>query len=329
MRPPRTYVSVTTPGHTLAEVAIYLYGSTEASANLCAANGELPDFLPPGRTLLPAVATLLVPSAGHAFQTAKNAGTVLSSTGIPMESKTSLVYRVAQGGSAPDLELTEEQYVGMLRGAAVWITRKAEYLGSQRPVPGGRFPRGSRLPTARATPDAVTAALRILVVGADCLAAGDLIPSAVVEAVRYCVPPVTGDWLAAVDAALRQIGRPFRVEPGGAALVRRFPAADGSVHMVEVRTRDERLLVLRSWPEDGAPGRLDGPGLRALNTLNGHLAAGCIVVDESAGEVSYRVELPLAWTMIDAALAEWLLTEAAERHSRFDAINLRFRTKVG
>jgi len=121
-----TYLSVTIPGHTLTEVATYLYGSPDFAAKLRATNGDLPDRLLPGRTLRP-TGDRLTEEANRNLNAALSEGIALRTEGIPSESGTRLMgYRFSAAGQS--FELTEGQFNGLLQGLAVYLIRKAADL---------------------------------------------------------------------------------------------------------------------------------------------------------------------------------------------------------
>ena len=129
------YASVTIPGHTLAEVAAYIYGSPTMTAALSAANGGLPDHLNAGRTLRLAEGTLSE-RAHQDINRGIEQGSIIRSRGIPTEDETRItVYRFSGGGRS--YELTEAQYVGMMQGAVTWVYRRALRLKDS--AEGGRW----------------------------------------------------------------------------------------------------------------------------------------------------------------------------------------------
>lgn len=121
------YASVAAPGHTLAEVATYMYGSPDMAGALSAANGGLPERLGPGRTLRLASESPLTTAASEAINRGINDGTILRSQGMPQEDETRIVlYRFSGGGQT--FELTEAQFLGMMQGAFTWVERKARLI---------------------------------------------------------------------------------------------------------------------------------------------------------------------------------------------------------
>jgi hypothetical protein len=122
----RFYASVTMPGRSIADVATYMYGSPDAAVALRATNGNLGDMLAPGTVLLPSGDPLSA-GARTALQAALDNGTILRSDHMPAsESGDLVVYRFSAAGQ--DYELTGAQMQGMLKGLAVYITRKANYF---------------------------------------------------------------------------------------------------------------------------------------------------------------------------------------------------------
>lgn len=117
------YVSVSLPGHSLAEVTAYLYGEGEPPDSLRAENGALPEQLAPGRTLR-FNRSHLTAAASAAFNQAITTGTVLRSYGLPKEGGSAMVYHAVVAGSQVDL--TEDQFVAMLRGGARWVSFRAQ-----------------------------------------------------------------------------------------------------------------------------------------------------------------------------------------------------------
>ena len=109
-----TYASVTSPGHTLAAVAGYLYEREEAAAELRNANGDLPEFLPPGRSLR--LTGLPLSSAAQAgMQQAVRSGVMMRTAGMPSgESGEIMLYSFSALGR--QYRLTEQQMAGMISG---------------------------------------------------------------------------------------------------------------------------------------------------------------------------------------------------------------------
>lgn len=123
---PRSYLSVAVPGHSLAEIAAYLYGNPDSASALSLENGGLPDPLPPGRTLRPSSGALSQ-RAAQDFDRAVSQGSVLRTQGVPQgDNQAGMVYQVETGSGT--LQLTESQLLGMLRGTVVWMTRKCRFL---------------------------------------------------------------------------------------------------------------------------------------------------------------------------------------------------------
>jgi hypothetical protein len=120
------YASVRIPGHTLAEVASYIYGSADQAEALSSGNGGLPEHLPAGRTLRLTGGTLSEQAVGDINRGIEQ-GTIMRSEGIPTESaERTTVYRFSADGRS--FEVTETQYVGMMQGSVVWLQRKARFL---------------------------------------------------------------------------------------------------------------------------------------------------------------------------------------------------------
>jgi hypothetical protein len=122
-KPAKPYASVTVPGHTLAEVATYLYGSPIMAAGLRAANGQLPERLSPGRVVRLS-GQALAGTAQNDLNRAVDQGTVLRTEGAQSQ-ESAMVYRFTASGVY--YELTEKQYVAMLRGGVTWMGRKASF----------------------------------------------------------------------------------------------------------------------------------------------------------------------------------------------------------
>jgi len=121
-----TYLSVAFPGYSLTEVATYLYGSPDFATRLRATNGELPDRLPPGRTLRP-TGDPLTNEAKRNLDAAIENGTILRTEGIPSKSRAPLfVYRFSAAGQT--FELTESQFNALLQGLSIYLIRKATDL---------------------------------------------------------------------------------------------------------------------------------------------------------------------------------------------------------
>lgn len=123
--PARVYASVTVPGHSLADIATYLYGSPDLAPQLASANGGVPDQVPPGRSLRLIEGTVMSAAANRAVDAGLDNGTIMRTSGLPTQGEAITVYRVSLPGG--EMQLTDVQYVGMLNGAAVWITRRARY----------------------------------------------------------------------------------------------------------------------------------------------------------------------------------------------------------
>lgn len=120
------YMSVTVPGRSLAEVAIYLYGSPDFVSRLRSTNGNLPEQLPPGQTLRP-TGDRLTDNAFHSLNAALENGTALRTEGIPSEGQTqTIVYHFSAAGQSFDL--TEGQFNALLQGLSVYLIRRATYL---------------------------------------------------------------------------------------------------------------------------------------------------------------------------------------------------------
>lgn len=120
------YASVRIPGHTLAEVASYIYGSADQAEALSSGNGGLPEHLPAGRALRLTGGTLSEQAVGDINRGIEQ-GTIMRSEGIPTESaERTTVYRFSADGRS--FEVTETQYVGMMQGSVVWLQRKARFL---------------------------------------------------------------------------------------------------------------------------------------------------------------------------------------------------------
>ena len=123
----RIYASVSVPGHTVAEISTYLYGTEDKAAELRQANG-VDDSVPPGRNLV-LVAGTLSAAAQSTVNQALSDGSILRSQGIPIgESGTGpvVVYRFTAGGQVH--ELTEGQLRAMAQGQATWVARQAARL---------------------------------------------------------------------------------------------------------------------------------------------------------------------------------------------------------
>jgi len=127
VKPPSRYLSVSIPGHSLTEVAIYLYGSPDSAAALSSANGGLAEHLGAGAVFRPTTDPLSAKAASD-LSAAIQRGGMLRSEGLPTETpgKEQLVYRFSAVGQP--FELTEVQYLGMLRGSAFWIRHEAGML---------------------------------------------------------------------------------------------------------------------------------------------------------------------------------------------------------
>jgi hypothetical protein len=126
-RPATMYVSVSFPGHSLVEVATYLYEGEGGVAGLRAANPGLGDQLTAGQTLRPAQNIPLNQAAVTALNNAIDQGTVLRSRGMPTEASESAmaVYPLNLGGGTQ--YLTPTQISGLVRGVLIWMARKAEH----------------------------------------------------------------------------------------------------------------------------------------------------------------------------------------------------------
>ena len=124
VRPFITYVSITVPDATLEEVATYLYDSADAAAPLSSANGGITGKLTQGQTLHLSGAPLSS-RASQEFNAAMFQGTILRSQGMPSQSAGTQVYRFTAAGHS--YELTEGQYVAMLRGSISWIRLHAGF----------------------------------------------------------------------------------------------------------------------------------------------------------------------------------------------------------
>jgi hypothetical protein len=127
VRPQTIYLSVSFPGHSLAEVATYLYGSADAVDSLRAANAGLTDHLSAGQTLRPAPNRPMNQTALDALNTGIDQGTVLRSRGMPTDasSATLPVYPVNIGGATQ--LMTAGQVAALVRGVLIWMARKAEH----------------------------------------------------------------------------------------------------------------------------------------------------------------------------------------------------------
>lgn len=122
--PPRTYASVTFPGHSLTEIATYLYGSPDFAEQLRSENGSLPDDVPPGCALR--LVTGPVSNTAHrALSAALENGTILRTHGLPTEGGRSALHAVMLHGRL--VALTDSQFAGLLRGLSVWMVRKARF----------------------------------------------------------------------------------------------------------------------------------------------------------------------------------------------------------
>lgn len=127
--PNKYYISVTLPGHTLAEISTYVYGSPDFAPRLREINPNLPnvEVLPPGTNFLPYPGPRGTDACLQQLNNALRNGTILRTSGVPSEGEGQMmVYRFAAAGQ--NFELTEGQFNGMLQGLSVWITRKATYL---------------------------------------------------------------------------------------------------------------------------------------------------------------------------------------------------------
>ena len=122
----RIYASVTVPGHTVAAISTYIYGSPDKVVELQQANG-VRDAVEPGRNLT-LVPGSLTATAQQVVNQALKDGTILRSRGIPPGESGGpvLVYRFAAGGQ--QFELTEGQLRAMAQGQAHWVTRQATRL---------------------------------------------------------------------------------------------------------------------------------------------------------------------------------------------------------
>jgi hypothetical protein len=124
VRPFRSYVSVTAPGHSLDEIAVYLYGDAAAADRLRATNGPLPDLLPPGHVLRP-TGQPLSQQAMDDLNAAIRVGTILRTQGAQGQ-ESSVVYRFTVAGT--QLEYTEPQFLALLQGMATYVLVRARYV---------------------------------------------------------------------------------------------------------------------------------------------------------------------------------------------------------
>ncbi|WP_433294763.1 hypothetical protein ACQP2F_33980 [Actinoplanes sp. CA-030573] len=122
----KIYASVTVPGHTVADISTYVYGSPDKVVGLQQANG-VRDVVPPGRnlTLVPGAFTT---EAQRVVDAGLRDGTILRSSGIPAGESGGpvVVYQFAAAGR--QYTLTEGQLRAMAQGQAAWVTRKATRL---------------------------------------------------------------------------------------------------------------------------------------------------------------------------------------------------------
>jgi hypothetical protein len=120
------YASVTVPGHSIVEIATYIYGSADQAGALQERNG-VPDLVPPGRNLT-LIEGQFSDIANRAISGALQTGTILRTEGIPSGTSEGeiRIYRFSAAGQS--FELTEGQFQAMMRGLAVYLTRKAEYF---------------------------------------------------------------------------------------------------------------------------------------------------------------------------------------------------------
>jgi hypothetical protein len=124
VRPFASYVSVAPPGHTVDEVATYMYGDAAASAQLRATNGALRDPLPPGSVLRP-TGQPLTKQASDDLNGAIRVGTILRTQGTQSQ-ESAVMYRFTVAGT--DLSYTEPQFLALLRGMATYVKLRATYV---------------------------------------------------------------------------------------------------------------------------------------------------------------------------------------------------------
>jgi len=121
-----TYLSVTLPGHSIEEIAIYLYGTSEAAGQLRAANAGIEERLRAGITLRP-TGEPLTDNAYNALNQALENGTILRTDGIPTLGQTETRgFQFTATGQ--NFILTETQLNGMLHGLSTYLIRKANYF---------------------------------------------------------------------------------------------------------------------------------------------------------------------------------------------------------
>jgi hypothetical protein len=124
--PNAVYFSVTLPGHPLAAIASYLYGSAGAADDLKKANSGIGDFVPGGQTLKPS-GNPLTSDAAKALETNRKNGSVLRTIGLPGKSAGQTIVYTVNAPGAGTVQVTQQQMVSLLYGALIWIGRQADY----------------------------------------------------------------------------------------------------------------------------------------------------------------------------------------------------------